>query len=60
MRNLGMRNIKIVQKLPKDQQIDAGRMLLARCWFDEEGAPKGCGRCGDTSLPGMRSASASA
>jgi hypothetical protein len=36
-----MRNIKIVQKLPKDQQIDAGRMLLARCWFDQEGCSKG-------------------
>lgn len=41
MRNLGMRNIKIVQKLPKDQQIDAGRMLLNRCWFDQENCKDG-------------------
>ena len=36
LRNMGMRNIKIVQKLPKAQQIDAARMLLSRTWFDEE------------------------
>ena len=41
LRNLGMRNIKIVQKLPKDQQIDAGRMLLNRCWFDQENCKDG-------------------
>lgn len=36
LRNMGMRNIRIVQKLPKAQQIDAARMLLSRVWFDEE------------------------
>lgn len=36
LRNIGMRNIRIVQKLPKAQQIDAGRMLMPRCWFDAE------------------------
>ena len=36
LRNMGMRNIKIVPKLPKDQQIDAARMLLGRCWFNED------------------------
>jgi hypothetical protein len=41
LRNLGMKNIKVVKKLPKDQQIDAGRMLLSRCWFDEDGCRKG-------------------
>ena len=41
LRNLGMRNIKIVQKLPKSQQIDAARMLLSRCWIDKEGCEKG-------------------
>lgn len=41
LRNMGVRNIKIVQKLPKDQQIDAGRMLLNRCWFDQENCKDG-------------------
>lgn len=36
LRDMGMRNIKIVPKLPKDQQIDAGRMLLPKCWFNED------------------------
>lgn len=36
LREMGMRNIKIVQRLPKYQQIDAGRMLLPRCWFNED------------------------
>jgi len=41
LRNLGMRNVKIVQKLPKSQQIDAARMLLSRCWIDKDGCDKG-------------------
>ena len=41
LRNMGVRNIKITQKLPKDQQIDAGRMLLQRCWFDQENCKDG-------------------
>lgn len=36
LRDMGMRNIKIVPKLPKDQQIDAGRLLLPKCWFNED------------------------
>lgn len=36
LREMGMRNIKIVPKLSKDQQIELGRMLLPRCWFNEE------------------------
>jgi hypothetical protein len=35
LRNMGMRNVRVVPKLPKSQQIDAARMLLERCWFDE-------------------------
>lgn len=41
LRNMGMRNIRIVPKLPKVEQIDAARMLLARSWFDETGCQKG-------------------
>lgn len=41
LRSLGMRNVKVVKKLPKDQQIDAGRMLLSRCWFDDGGCREG-------------------
>lgn len=41
LRGLGMRNVKIVKKLSKSDQIDAGRMLLSRCWFDEEGTRDG-------------------
>lgn len=40
-RQLGLRNIKLVPKLPKSDQIDAARMLLPRCWFDERGTHKG-------------------
>ena len=35
LRNMGLRNIKIVPKMPKAQQIEAGRMLLPKCWVDE-------------------------
>lgn len=41
LRKMGMRNIKIVPKLPKAQQIDAGRMLLGRCWIDQDGCEQG-------------------
>ena len=41
LRSLGMRNIKIVPKLAKSDQIDAARMLLARCWFDNEKCAEG-------------------
>jgi hypothetical protein len=34
LRNLGMRNMLVVPRLPKDQQIEATRMMLPRCWFD--------------------------
>lgn len=36
LRDKGLRNIKVVPKLPKDQQIEAGRMLLPKCWFNED------------------------
>jgi len=35
LRDLGLRNLKVVPKLPKAQQIDAARMFLQKCWFDE-------------------------
>ena len=41
MRNLGFRNLKVVPKLPKDQQIEAARLLLPKCWFDEDGTADG-------------------
>lgn len=41
LRNMGMRNIRIVPKLSKAEQINAARMLLARSWFDETGCQKG-------------------
>jgi phage terminase large subunit len=41
LRNMGVRNVKIVPKLPKSQQIDAARMLLSRSWFDKERCAKG-------------------
>ena len=36
LRDMGLRNLKVVPKLPKDQQIEAGRLLLPKCWFNEE------------------------
>ncbi len=36
LRNMGLRNLKVVPKLPKDQQIEAGRLLLPKCWFNED------------------------
>jgi phage terminase large subunit len=41
LRSLGMRNIKVVPRLPKSDQIDAARMLMARSWFDNEGCAEG-------------------
>lgn len=41
LRGMGMRNLKIVPKLPKDQQIEAGRQLLPKCWFNEESTADG-------------------
>ena len=36
LRELGLRNLKIVPKLPKAQQIEAGRMFIQKCWFNED------------------------
>jgi hypothetical protein len=36
LRGMGLRNIKVVPKLPKDQQIEAARQLLPKCWFNED------------------------
>lgn len=36
MRNLGFRNLKVVPRLSKAEQIEAARLLLPKCWFDEE------------------------
>jgi hypothetical protein len=36
LRNMGLRNIKVAPRLPKDQQIEAARLLLPRCWVNEE------------------------
>jgi hypothetical protein len=36
LRGMGLRNLKVVPKLPKDQQIEAARLLLPKCWFNEE------------------------
>lgn len=36
LREMGLRNLKVVPKLPKAQQIEAARMLLPKCWFNED------------------------
>ena len=36
LREMGLRNLKVVGKLPKDQQIEAARLLLPKCWFNED------------------------
>lgn len=41
LRGMGMRNLKVVPKLPKDQQIEAARLLLPRCWFNEDTTAEG-------------------
>lgn len=41
LRDMGLRNLKVVPKLPKDQQIEAGRLLLPKCWFNEETTAEG-------------------
>lgn len=41
LRNLGLRNMRVVNKLAKAQQIDAARLLLPKCWFDAEGTNSG-------------------
>jgi len=43
LRDMGLRNLKVVPKLTKDQQIEVGRQLLARAWFNS-----------DTTTDGMR------
>jgi len=41
LRNLGLRNLKVVPRLPKDQQIEAARQLLPKCWFNEDTTDEG-------------------
>ena len=41
LRNMGLRNLKVVPKLPKDQQIEAARLLLPKCWFNEDTTVEG-------------------
>lgn len=41
LRNMGLRNLKVVPKLPKDQQIEAARLLLPKCWFNEDTTGEG-------------------
>lgn len=36
LREMGLRNLKVVTKLPKDQQIEAARLLLPKCYFNED------------------------
>lgn len=36
LREMGLRNLKVVAKLPKDQQIEAARLLMPKCWFNED------------------------
>lgn len=41
LRNMGLRNLKVVPRLPKDQQIEAARQLLPKCWFNEDTTVEG-------------------
>ena len=41
LRGMGLRNLKVVPRLPKDQQIDAARQLLPKCWFNEDTTEEG-------------------
>lgn len=41
MRNLGFRNLKVVPRLSKAEQIEAARLLLPKCWFDEDETAQG-------------------
>ena len=41
LREMGMRNLKVVAKLPKDQQIEAGRLLMPKCWFNKDNTEEG-------------------
>jgi len=36
LREQGLRGLKVVPKLSKDQQIEQARMLLPMCWFNED------------------------
>jgi hypothetical protein len=38
---LGVRNIRIIPKTDKRDQINAARMILSRCWFDKANCDKG-------------------
>ena len=41
LRGMGLRNLKVVPRLPKDQQIEAARQLLPKCWFNEDTTNEG-------------------
>ncbi len=41
LRTMGLRNSKIVPKIPIEDGIEAARNLLGRCWFDEDKCSKG-------------------
>jgi hypothetical protein len=41
LREMGLRNIKVVTKMPKDQQIEAARLLLPKCYFNEDTTEEG-------------------
>lgn len=41
LRGMGLRNLKVVAKLPKDQQIEAARLLLPKVWFNEDSTVAG-------------------
>ena len=41
LREMGLRNLKVVGKLPKDQQIEAARLLLPKCWFNKDNTEEG-------------------
>lgn len=41
LRNLGVKNIRIVPKLSIDDRINASRLLIPRMWFDKEKCERG-------------------
>lgn len=41
LRGLGLSNIKVVPRISKDEQIEAARHLLPKCWFNEDTTAEG-------------------
>lgn len=41
LKSLGLRNIKVVQKLPVADGIEAVRTMLKKCWFDKDRCERG-------------------